>query len=632
MTERWPVTIQAVGPVAVATRIWRHRGSLHVTTLAKATFGFVPDGPMRLEEPMGINIAEVPGGPARTTSAWAPSDLVPLLPRADVTFVGHAYAPARTGARTVRARLALSRPRTPGAGPQDGPLLLDKSLDVVGTRTATAAWPNPPAALFTRMPLVYERAFGGNGHHSNPIGTGAETDQRGRVHLPNIVHPPHTAVPVEPAGFAPVPMSWPLRTRLLPGLGDILRSPVASLPDGVDLGHFHAAPFDQRIEFLRGDEWIILDKLNPKIARLATRLPDATGVARVYTRDGEQHTLVMRADSLWIDGDGERCCVVWRGSFPVPSDATLPLLSISAGIELPGVATHWPFVDWPRSQVIEIERRPAATNPVADTVSLATRRTERGPALGSTAILTPELADDLPPPTMVLSSSFVRGGTLVIDTELAEPARSPFLATLLIGVDGKGDEARASSSAVRGRSGLAEEDTVDADSSSAGPQDGGSSAVSSSAVSLLEVTSPRASSPSATLLKSSTEGPPSSSVALGDDDIEVDSMRSERAPAHAPVPRPVRSDPTRDSGVVPLSAWRDDDDDDDDDAETHARPAPEMGPPSHRNVDLSLPDAVRGDALRQAIPVRTHTPPPDSVERPTSSSPKTTRRKGNAES
>ncbi len=623
MTERWPVTIQAVGPVAVATRIWRHRGSLHVTTLAKATFGFVPDGPMRLEEPMGINIAEVPGGPARTTGAWAPSDLVPLLPRADVTFVGHAYAPARTGARTVRARLALSRPRTPGAGPQDGPLLLEKSLDVVGTRTATAAWPNPPAALFTRMPLVYERAFGGSGHHSNPIGTGAESDQRGRVHLPNVVHPAHTAVPVEPAGFAPVPMSWPLRTRLLPGLGDILRSPVASLPDGVDLGHFHAAPFDQRIEFLRGDEWIILDKLNPKVARLATRLPDATGVARVYTRDGEQHTLVMRADSLWIDGDGERCCVVWRGSFPVPSDATLPLLSISAGIELPGVATHWPAVDWPHSQVIEIERRPSAANPVADTVSLATRRTERGPALGSTAILTPDVADDLPPPTMVLSSSFVRGGTLVIDTELAEPARSPFPATLLIGVDAQGDEARASSSAVHGRTGLADDDTVDADSSATGSSETGSSETGSS----------NAGSPSATL-GSTSEGPPSTSIALSDDDIEVevDSMRSQEAPAHAPVARPVRSDPTRDSGVVPLSAWRDDDDDDDDDAETHARPAPEMGPGSNRNVDLRLPDAVRGDALRQGIPVRTHTPPPDSVERPTSSSPETTKRKGNAES
>ncbi len=563
MPDRWPVTIQPVGPVAVASRIWRHRGALHVTALAKATFGFVPDGPMSLEAPMGINVAEVPGGPMRTTGAWAPSDLVPLLPRADVTFVGHAYASAKTGARSVRVRLALSRPRSPGAGPTEGPLLLDKSLEIVGARTATSAWSNPPAAVFTRMPIVYERAFGGTTHHSNPIGTGAEADVRGRTHLPNVTHPPHTAVPVEPAGFAPVPVAWPLRNRLLPGLAEMLRAPVASLPEGVDLAHFHAAPFDQRVEFLRGDEWILLDRLSPKHDRLATRLPDVVGVARVYTVDGEQHVLTMRADSLWIDGDGERCCVVWRGSFPVPSEASLPMLSISAGVEQAGHPALWPPVQWPHAATPPS----APASPVADTLALATQRTQRGPALSSTVVLDREGSDEVPP-TMVLSSTFVRGGTLVIDTEVAQSIKSPSPPAP------RASEARADAA------GFADDDTVDAESRSIEP-----------AAAIEEEPAPR-------------------SIVLTDEDFV------EEAPGELDIDVVVESrpapaaDPTRASGVVPLSAWRTDDDDEGDDAATRVRPE----------------SALTGEHPR------VDTPPPGSVERPTSSQPETRKREGTGES
>lgn len=606
MTERWPVTILPVGPVAVATRIWRFRQTLHVTALAKATFAFTPGRPMVLSTPLPINVAEVPGGPMRTTGAFAPCDIVPLLPRADVTFSGHAYAPGRSGARNLRVRLALSRPREAGSGASDGPLLLDKSLEVIGTRTATRAWPNPPPALFTKMALVYERAYGGTEHHTNPIGTGAEADVRGRIHLPNVVHAPNTAVPVEPAGFAPVPIKWPLRTRLLPNLGDMLRAPVASLPDDIDLGHFHSAPFDQRIDFLRGDEWIILDKLTAKHERLETQLPGAIGVARVVTREGEQHELPMRADTLWIDGDAEVCTVVWRGSFPVPNDAALPLIAIAAGVQLRGAEPTWPAIDWPHAQGGSETQRPA---------------TPRISPLGGTVMITQNGgSEERPPPTQVLSSTFVRGGTLVIDTEAAASTQSPEAQAI----------ASSKPSLARPSEGLpprrqisvnmlagGDEDTVDADSSGLAAEfadslDGEDEMPLSTADIIVESTThdddadstedgpgPRLAPSPLSIASDPTDAEEPASVerpleGLGQ---AVDSSRIGIEP---PVPAVARA-----SGVVSLSSWRGDDDDDDDDAATHVLPSP---------LD------------RDADAQRALTPPPDSVDRPTSSSQKTKRK------
>src|SRR5260221_14439223 len=109
MNDHVSVMILPVGPVSVATRVWRYRGQFHVTAVAKATFSLKNGEPMPTAAPLGLNAEEVSskGAPGIVR---APYDLVPLLPRADVTFVGHAYAHGN-GARTERVRLAISRPR-----------------------------------------------------------------------------------------------------------------------------------------------------------------------------------------------------------------------------------------------------------------------------------------------------------------------------------------------------------------------------------------------------------------------------------------------------------------------------------------------------------------------------------------
>lgn len=393
MSENGPVKIQPVGRVAVATRAWRYGGQIHVTAIAKATLGFAPGAAMPIIEPAPIHDQDLRSSQNRSTVV-APADTVPLLPRSDVTLVGSAYA-GRSGAQRVRVRFAISRPRPGSEDPAEGPFLFDKSLDVLGPRTMTGGWANPQPALFTRMPLGYDRALGGPDHPLNPAGTGTQPDARGRVQMPNLQHPPNTAMPVEPAGFGPIPMSWPVRARLLPNLESTLAQPWFDLPAHIDLAHFHAAPFDQRVDFLRGTEWIVLERMHPRLDVLATGLPGLRGVARVYTRSGEEHALQLRADSLWVDADNERCTVTFRGSFPVPNEDALKLLAVAAGYETDASPATWPVIDWPRTLVIDVGTRP----------------------LQRTLLIEAEERTQDAPTTMVLSSSVVRGGTLVLESE-----------------------------------------------------------------------------------------------------------------------------------------------------------------------------------------------------------------------
>ncbi len=292
----------AVAPVpgtAAAAVAWRSHGRLYVTVIAKATFAFVPEGPMARTDPQEILVGEVHHDRNPARSVRLTSDLCPALHHAEVIFTGSAYAPAgRTTAMPVR--LAVF----------DGQrALIDKRLLVRDD------------AGFERMPLVYERAAAGRDPQENPVATpGVE---------PAVVDP---AAPQRPAGLGPISQAWPARRRLLGAAGAALDRPIAEIPVGFDWAYFQAAPPDQRVGRLRGDEWIVLEGLHPTARILRTRLPDAHAHAWIHGLDafGIQagHGLALRADTLRIDGDEQRCTLVWRQSFPVAGEAALAALRL----------------------------------------------------------------------------------------------------------------------------------------------------------------------------------------------------------------------------------------------------------------------------------------------------------------
>lgn len=304
--------ITALPGAAAALVAWRAQGKLQLTIVVKATFAFALDAAMPRVDPQPILRAEVYHGHNPARSIRLSSDLAPYLRRAEVLFTGHAHAPAPGPASSVSVRLAIfDRARA----------FVDKILRI-----------EDPAG-FERLPLVYERALGGVGVKDNPVGVAA----------PSIVDPAH---PDRPAGFGPIARAWPARRALLGCTSrKALDAELAEIPEGFDGSYFQAAPVDQRADELPGDAWILLEGLHPTpILRMC--LPGARGLARLHGLSAfgvaEGRPLDLRLDTVRIDGDEERCTLVWRQSVPLPADAALAEVRVVAGVELPGAPIAWP--------------------------------------------------------------------------------------------------------------------------------------------------------------------------------------------------------------------------------------------------------------------------------------------------
>lgn len=393
-----PVT--ALAGAAAAAVVWRFQGQLHVTVIAKATFAFAPDADMSRLEPQAILKAETHHGNNPARSVRFTSDLAPYLGQADVLFTGHACSPKGRAVSSMPLRLAIF----------DGQrFVLDKRLLA-----------QDPAG-FQRMPVVYERAARGADGQENPLGVEPSAGE------PSVVDP--AASPsARAAGFGPIARAWPARKRLLGATPrKALEGAVAEIPDGLDWSYFQAAPLDQRIGSLSGDEWIVLEGLHPALGSLRTRLPGARGRAQIHGLSAfgmhEGQPLDLRIDTLRIDGDEERCTVVARQSFPVASESALAGLWIAAGIEDSGEALEWP--DAPPASLAAGAIEPAKTSGPAGTLRIL-----EAPPAGITSAARPASEE---PATMALDDDEVEIieepalGTMVLSPDAPEPASRPVI-------------------------------------------------------------------------------------------------------------------------------------------------------------------------------------------------------------
>ncbi len=323
------VDITALGPAAVDTVLWQMQGRLHVTVVVKASFSFALDAAMDRIDPEEILRAEVHHNKNPMRSIRATGDLAPFQPLCDVVLTGHACAPSGTTVDALSVRLVVFR-EVP---------LVDKTLYVRGDTQGAETTP------FDRIPLMYERAFGGIGWEDNPLGVGAGAATSAKA--PNVIDPEE---PKRVAAFGPISRGWPLRKRLL-GTADrkALDRPIAEVPAGFDWAYYQSAPIDQRTEYLHGNEWIILDGMNPAHGHIQSYLPGARAFARVHgvADGGGGHLLTLSADTLRIDADALVCSVTWRASFPVQAEEALAAIRIVAGVESAGHPLEWPAMPAP---------------------------------------------------------------------------------------------------------------------------------------------------------------------------------------------------------------------------------------------------------------------------------------------
>ncbi len=322
----WPINVVTLTQAAAGSVLFRRGGeaALRATIIVKASFRMLHDKPAELAPVRDLVRADQPS-PSGASLALA-SELAPYLPGAGVILTGHAHAPEGKPTQAMSVRLAIYRGRA----------LIDKTIHVIGPRQAPGAQP----WSFQKMPLVLERAYGGPSFEDNPVGTGASPGSP----LPNLVDP---RSPARAACFAPIAKTWAPRRRLFgaidPAILDRAPDAIVELPNGFDFRAFHAAPVDQQMESLRGDEWIILDGLHPTIPRVQARLPEPRAVARIYmVGSSDGNDVRLYADTLVIDTDTLVCSVIWRGHLMLDHPAAIAHAIVYAGVELPGAPVRWP--------------------------------------------------------------------------------------------------------------------------------------------------------------------------------------------------------------------------------------------------------------------------------------------------
>jgi len=296
-----------------------------VHVVIKGTFILTGSEPALAEEQRPLTLVDEYWGEADDSSLRYASEVHLGKPGTDVVVVGQACAPGERPAEHVDVSVAV-------AGRQ-------KSARVQGDRYWTEGLgglgPSRPKP-FVRMPLVYERTYGGKHlldpeaetylyEARNPVGCGFMGKRSIKEILghpvPNIEDPRAPigapSSPGVPVGFGPIAPSWEPRLGFAGTYDDAWRRTRAPyLPRDFDPRFFHSAP-DEFVfpEPLVGGESIAMLGLHPEgVQRFS--LPRCE-LSIIATLAGEPEPLSFSIETLVLEPSDQRFTITWRASLPV---------------------------------------------------------------------------------------------------------------------------------------------------------------------------------------------------------------------------------------------------------------------------------------------------------------------------
>lgn len=285
--------------------------------IVKGTYDIVPDGPATAREPANFITGERFYDDDPEASVIYPDDLAIFKSKADVLMLGHAHAP-EPGAVATAVTLKFG----------SGANRFERTVHVFGDRVwqrglATAAGAPHP---FEKIPLVYERAYGGPGLSTNPVGRGHDASTL----MPNFELPGKMVTSPSdkhrPACFAPVAMEWDERWGKIGTYDrDWFKKRWPYFPADFDWSFFQAAPPEQRLDYLTGDEPFEATGVHSEVATIRGQLAGERARAFILTH-ADTSTLeevLLRLDTVTFDFDAMTVDVVWRGLFEV-SDNDAP--------------------------------------------------------------------------------------------------------------------------------------------------------------------------------------------------------------------------------------------------------------------------------------------------------------------
>ena len=291
---------------------------------------------------------ELWGEDAATSSYRIDPAFAFIKPATDVALVGHAQ-PARRGVAEVQVAFRV------------GPV--GKVVRVVGDRfwvramgAISATRPQP----LERMPLTYERAFGGWDRslpdpkkHTfdprNPVGIGFRAPGGGfeeGIRLPNLeelddpLH--HHGQIIKPAGFGFLSPHWQPRAALAGTYDEAWsKDRMPLLPRDFDRRFFNAASAGLVASgYLLGNEPVLVENASP-MGRLSFNLPGLRPPTCVVgLTNGDDADVAMRLDTVIVDTDNDRVLLLHRGHLALrdgPHDVrSITIRSGEAQAQVPG--------------------------------------------------------------------------------------------------------------------------------------------------------------------------------------------------------------------------------------------------------------------------------------------------------
>ncbi len=309
-----------------ADRSWvRDRDGAEIWLVAvKGTFNIDPYGATSLaDEQVKVFLTPQYSGQPGKSGLLYDSDLPRTKVTTDIIVNGSAYAPR--GRPTMAVVVALRVGET------------KKSLRVVGDRIWKAGlvgpWLSWPGTPFVKLPIVYERAFGGEDQKSkkpawdrrNPVGTGFAA-KRGHLagkRAPNIYATGSGASswfrkPL-PAGFGAIASHWSPRVELAGTCDEKWEAERAPLlPEDFNDRFYQCAPPDQQTaQFLKGGEEVELRNLTPG-GSLVFALPRVTlGFETNFGSEVVNHRANLH--TVILEPDVPRALLVWHSALPCHS-------------------------------------------------------------------------------------------------------------------------------------------------------------------------------------------------------------------------------------------------------------------------------------------------------------------------
>lgn len=292
-----------------------------LTTVVKATFAIVGASIKVADEQLPVNLSGEHYGDPDTSSYKYEPETAFIKPATDVVLIGSAY-PQRSNDRQVDVTLKVGEN-------------LKKTVRVFGDRTwvkrlGAVDMTNPEP--LERVPLVYERAFGGwdsaepdplasKFEPRNPVGCGFKRNEwEEGLPVPNIEDPKNLlriyGDTPPPAGFGFTSPSWVPRTQYA-GTYDQKwedeRSPL--LPTDFDVRFFNAATSGLiSDDYLRGDESVFIENTSPN-GSVNFELPGLSAPQiRVQLIDREDELLSTNLDTVIINTDEKLLFMLWRAN------------------------------------------------------------------------------------------------------------------------------------------------------------------------------------------------------------------------------------------------------------------------------------------------------------------------------